>query len=75
MFTTCYKRQIEIYLDREEEQVGTGRCIQHTKNDRSRVTQIERRRRQVQVDMYRTCNIRKRDDQIEKCVEHVTINR
>ena len=54
MYTLYGNRQIECYLYREEEEeeVGTGRCIQNTTIDRQRVTQIERRRSQVQVDVY-----------------------
>ena len=29
MYTTCNNRLIERELDREEEEVGTGKCIQH----------------------------------------------
>jgi hypothetical protein len=34
MYTTYNNRLIERYLDRDEEEVGTGRCIQHTTIDR-----------------------------------------
>ena len=34
MYTTCNNRLIESYLDREEEEVGTDRCIQHVTIDR-----------------------------------------
>ncbi len=36
MYTTYDNRLMEKYLDREEEEeeVGTGRCIQHTTIDR-----------------------------------------
>ena len=35
MYTTYYNRQIESYLDRgeEQEEVGTGRCIEHVTMD------------------------------------------
>ena len=39
MYTTYNNRLIESYLDRkEEEEVGTGRCIQHVTLDRLRVS-------------------------------------
>ena len=42
MYTTYDNIQIERYLDRkEEEEVGTGRCLQHKTIDRLRVTQRE----------------------------------
>ena len=52
MYTTCNNRLIERQLDREEEEVGTGRCIQHVTIDRQRDSQIERWRRQAQIDVY-----------------------
>ena len=33
MYTTCNNRLIERQLDREEEEVGTDRCIQHVTID------------------------------------------
>ena len=63
MYTTENNRQREIerQLDRQEE-VGTDRCIQHRTigTERQRDSQIDRRRRQVQIDVY---NI---EQQIEK---------
>ena len=38
MYTTYNNRLIESYLDRKEEEVGTGRCIQHVTLDRLRVS-------------------------------------
>ena len=52
MYTTQINRQIERQLQREVEEVGTGRCIQHRTIDRQRDSQVEKRRRQVQVDVY-----------------------
>ena len=39
MYTTYNNRQIERYLDREEGEVATGRCIQHSRIDREIVRQ------------------------------------
>ena len=53
MYNTTYNNiQKERQLDRAEEEVGTGRCIQHTTIYRKSDSQIERRRRYVQVDVY-----------------------
>ena len=34
MYTTYNNRESDSYLDREEEEVGTDRCIQHTAIER-----------------------------------------
>ena len=53
MYNTTYNNiQKERQLDRAEEEVGTGRCIQHTTIYRKSDRQRERRRWQVQVDVY-----------------------
>ena len=39
-------------IEREEGEVGTDRCIQHRTIDRQRNSQIERRRRKPQIDVY-----------------------
>ena len=51
MFTTYNNRQIERQLDREEEEVGTGLCLQLRLIYRYKDSKIERRRRQVQEDV------------------------
>ena len=63
-------REIVRYLDRQEEEVATDRCIQFRKieRERQRDSKIDRRRRQLQIDVY---NIeqqieRQRDSQIDR---------
>ena len=67
MYTTQNNRQIERQIDREEEvgrdrciqlryreegEVGTDRCIQNKPMDRKSDCQMERKGRQVQIDVY-----------------------
>ncbi len=85
MYTTCNNRLIERQLDREVEEVGTGRCIQHVTIDRQRDTQIERCIKHVTVDRQRdtlikrckqhTTKDRQRDSQIERCIQRARIDR
>ena len=78
MYTTCNNRQIERYLDRKVEEVGTGRCIHHVTIHRQRDNQIERC-----IEMYTTCNNRLIERYLDRkveevgtgrCIQHVTIN-
>ena len=78
MFTTYDIIQIERYLDREKEEVGTGRCIQHVKINRQIESYLDREEdeevitgrciQQVTID-------RQRGTQIERCIQHTTIYR
>ena len=52
LFIAQNNRQIERYLDREEGKEATDRCTRHRTIDRQRDSQIERRRRQVQINVY-----------------------
>ena len=62
MYTTSNNRQIDRQLDIVEEEVGTGRCIQHRTRDRLNDSYIERRkRRQAQIDAYKIEQQRERE--------------
>ena len=52
MYTTLDNRQIKRQLDRVEEKVGTGKCIQHRIIDREIVRVRGGGGRQVQIDVY-----------------------
>ena len=84
MYTTYNNRQIESYLDREEE-VGTGRCIQHVTIDRQRDSQINNRliERYLDREMYTIYDNRKIESYLDRelkevgtgrCIQHVTID-
>ena len=51
---TIDRQRDSSQLDRVEGEVGTERCTQHRTKDRQRDSQIERKRRQVQIDVYKT---------------------
>ena len=77
-YTTYDIIQIERYLDREEEEVCTGRCIQHVTINREIESYLDREEdeevgtgrciQQVTID-------RQRFTQIERCIQHTTIYR
>ena len=74
MYTTQNNRQIDRQLERQEEEVGTDRCIQLRTIDREIVRQTGGEEVGRDRQMYTTQNNRQRDSKIDRRRRQVQID-